>query len=340
MNQITNWFTGEVKSEQAQTDYDVSQAYSNYKLSQRELMNTANLGTGFKQEYDSGLKSQYVSSYNNAKSDEATSLSDLSSDYYSNLADWSSNVENDAESYSAIELAAQNRAKSLYSLPEDYSFYDTTGNTKTLENEGQYYLLNALYTTTDTGESFSDYLQNQDSELYDFYSENQNSFNEGIGVSGDTRSFDATNSSYITDLATEAETAAVDAYGDSAKSDTEFATQQEKLDYYTKVNESKGLYTGVKASITDISSGLSTPKTKINGKEYMLASTDTSGATASGEFSSIYGKQWYEALNSGDYKYGDVVSLNGKAGIFIKIDGSGKFMWLTSDKKIVESSKI
>lgn len=177
-----------------QANYDISSAYANYKKSQLSLMQNQQLGSGFKEEIGSELKSEYDTAYKGIKTQEASDLSSIGQSYLQTLAKEDERLYEQGEKFAKLESAV----------------YDFVGvGNKDLEKEG-YYARSAedptKYNITEKGielfdrafhygkdvldkdkktiigrKSFEDYLNTLDEDLYDFYKQNKPTINQLVG---------------------------------------------------------------------------------------------------------------------------------------------------------------
>lgn len=81
---LTQQYESGVQQIQKQTQYDISQAYSNYKKNQLRLMQS-NIDTASQNKISSGLQTEYVSAFNQAQQEFNKNLNTLTQQYQSAL---------------------------------------------------------------------------------------------------------------------------------------------------------------------------------------------------------------------------------------------------------------
>ena len=96
---MANQYISERSAYKTQANYDISQAYANYKKQQLNLLQSQRLGTGFKENVSSILKSNYGNLFRGIKKEEAQNLADLEQAYLKKVA---------------------SNAETIYGLQEDY----------------------------------------------------------------------------------------------------------------------------------------------------------------------------------------------------------------------------
>ena len=217
---------------QQQTQYDISGAYANYLKNQRNIAQQSQLGTGFKEQVSQQLRDQYSSAFEQAKTEEAQQLTELQSEYQDTLATNEEALLQQGEQLAALEQAIYNYAgvdtsKLGLSVEQGGLGYYTTDESgvTTLTDRGKAFFDEQLNTIGESGKSFSDWLYQTDSELYDFYTSNPDLAKQLIGglEPGDVKFTD--------------EERIKNEYNDYIKSDVEWDTPEEETDYLSEVKE-------------------------------------------------------------------------------------------------------
>lgn len=177
-----------------QTKYDISDAYANYKRAELGVMRNQNLGSGFKRQIASALKSEYEQQYATEKAEEVSSIYDISSKYSQEAQ-----KQIEAQEKTLTEQASKLRKLEDYLI--EYSGVDFSKATTPIEQGGLgYYALvegdtpgqfemtdvgrdffdKTMHTYNAENQLFSDYLSEIDPELYEYYSQNKAAFNKYI----------------------------------------------------------------------------------------------------------------------------------------------------------------
>ena len=217
---------------QQQTQYDISGAYANYLKNQRNIAQQSQLGTGFKEQVSQQLRDQYSSAFEQAKTEEAQQLTELQSEYQDTLATNEEALLQQGEQLAALEQAIYNYAgvdtsKLGLSVEQGGLGYYTTDESgvTTLTDRGKAFFDEQLNRIGESGKSFSDWLYQTDSELYDFYTSNPDLAKQLIGglEPGDVKFTD--------------EERIKNEYNDYIKSDVEWDTPEEETDYLSEVKE-------------------------------------------------------------------------------------------------------
>lgn len=82
---LTQQYESQVEQAQQAAQYDISQAYANYKRNQMRLMQQ-NIDTGAREQLGGALKSAYTSAYGQAQKSLASNISSVTKDYQEALA--------------------------------------------------------------------------------------------------------------------------------------------------------------------------------------------------------------------------------------------------------------
>lgn len=217
---------------QQQTQYDISGAYANYLKTQRNIAQQSQLGTGFKEQVSQQLRDQYSSAFEQAKTEEAQQLTELQTEYQDILATNEEALLKQGEQLASLEQAIYNYAgvdtsKLGLSVEQGGLGYYTTDESgvTTLTDRGKAFFDEQLNTIGESGTSFSDWLYQTDSELYDFYTSNPDLAKQLIGglESGDVKFTD--------------EERIKNEYNNYIKSDIEWDTLEEESAYLSGVKE-------------------------------------------------------------------------------------------------------
>lgn len=198
-------YSQEVASATQAANYDISQAYANYKKQQLSLLSNKALATGFKEDVSSDLKSAYESSRYKTESELGSKLDILGQKYQKELENRYGVMGEEAKKLSQIERGLYefiNQGKEakdqiLESDLEKLGYYkqgelDEYGRpVYEITDEGRALLEEAMYGADRIGEkSYYNYLrENYGDELADYYLENQGTVNELIaGLPSEQRS--------------------------------------------------------------------------------------------------------------------------------------------------------
>lgn len=168
----------------AQTSYDISSAYANYKKQQLNILQNQTLGTGFKEQVGSDLLSQYQSAYATAQTEGADKLSKLQQQYQKTLATEEQSLLERGEKLRNIENYLWEFGGVDTSKIEELGYVKTVPGGYELTEKGIDYfdkMMNSGKQGKDKVEHFSDYLAEADPELYDFYVKNIEDVREVVG---------------------------------------------------------------------------------------------------------------------------------------------------------------
>lgn len=187
------------------TQYDISQAYANYKKQQLSLAQAQQLGTGLKETIASGFGQQFQSQVATAEAEETQALSELQTSYLENLAEVQSKyaeLREDAEKNIAAygeKLNAIEQAVYEYAGVSDFAslrtpleqgglgiYKETEPGHFELTEEGRAWFDQQFHSISESGQLFSDYLREIEGEegyegLYDFYTQNKPDINRYVG---------------------------------------------------------------------------------------------------------------------------------------------------------------
>lgn len=172
----------------AQTNYDISGAYANYKKTQLNLLQNQALATGYKEQVGDELKSQYDTAFATAKVQESSRLQELNQEYQKVI-----NAEENRLLEEGSKLA--NIEKSIFDFRnvsvddlETLGYYETIDGETRLTDRGRAFIDETLNSAILTGEGkdatatwFSNYLRTTDEDLYDYYVQNLGTVRETIG---------------------------------------------------------------------------------------------------------------------------------------------------------------
>ena len=178
----------EAEAVSTQTKYDISDAYANYKKSEMNIARNTRLGSGFKRQIASDLKSAYQQQYGLEKAEEYGAIADIESKYTTSvqqqlaerekeLTDYAtklSQIEDYMFKFAGIEATQENLEK--------LGYYARVGDTNEFEitDLGRDVYDKTLHSANAKGELFSQYLGGVDKDLYEFYTKNKGAFNELI----------------------------------------------------------------------------------------------------------------------------------------------------------------
>lgn len=196
----------ETASQQVQTQaaYDISGAFAQYKQSEMAAMRNTQLGSGFKEQIASDLAAQYGSAFSQIKQQEASNISQIQTSYLQTLAEQEETLMEEGKRFADIEAAlydymgVDTRALDLaYGAEENglkgLGWYEggkiTERGIDALDKA-----LNDYYNATekDRGQLFSEYLAEQNPELYDWYKQNSGNVRELVaGISASDREYDS-----------------------------------------------------------------------------------------------------------------------------------------------------
>lgn len=191
-----------------QTSYDISEAYANYKKAELGIMRNQRLASGFRNQLASELKSDYEKQYASARAEEASSLFDIASKYQTEATEQITSAEKTLTEQATklkkledylIEYSGADASKFTTSVEQGglgyYAPVEGQPGTYELTDLGKDYFDKYLHSYVGEGDSktlFSDYLRENDEELYDFYTQNKAAFNKYIGGLEETdMSYDA-----------------------------------------------------------------------------------------------------------------------------------------------------
>ena len=205
------YYQTQAQAVSAQTEYDISGAYQNYLRTQRNLLQNQQLATGFQEEMTREAKAAYESAYATAKTKEAASLYDVSKAYTEALAKEDERLLGMGEQLASFEEKLYEFAKidSAYAtMAYGQEQKDEAGNVigtglghyemnpetgeYTLSDRGKAFIQDLLYGETNVGsKSFETYLSDQEeTELLDFYRQNQDLINEVFSLEAGQRAPD------------------------------------------------------------------------------------------------------------------------------------------------------
>lgn len=182
-------YTAQQSAYKTQANYDISQAYTNYKKQQLNLLQTQRLGTGLKEELSSSLQSSYKSIFSQLKEQEQQNLYNAAQTYAKNVTDLESEIQSQknaqAKAEESLEKTYNEGVKSIDTAVKDYTdksvalyenfleyMRESTGNDEInlnwLVNEG--YLKPSVYTDKDTNVAYEKYdITDYGKDLYSKY---------------------------------------------------------------------------------------------------------------------------------------------------------------------------
>lgn len=237
-------FETDVQQATEKTSYDISSAFANYKQQQRNLMQNQTLSEGFKQQIAKDLQASYGAEYEAKSSAGRENVKSLTQEYLKNLQSGESALQEQGAKLQKIEQSLLDFAGKSYSDLETEGFVSSNDAQEyTLTEKGKDFfneLLNSKYGTTydkkgnvlTEGQWFSDYLSEQDAELYDFLVGNTALIDEVVagGVAKDSA-----NRMKATILERELEKEYGDYY--ATLDMPEFKSQSERIAYLEKQKE-------------------------------------------------------------------------------------------------------
>lgn len=173
----------------AQTSYDISSAYANYKKQQLNLLQNQALGTGFKEQVGSQLQSEYQTAFAEAQVEGASRLQSLQQQYQKTLAEEESRLLERGQQFADIEKIAYEFGGVDVSKLEDLGYYENINGVYQITDAGIDYfdkIFNQGKIVKDEEgkevvKRFSDYLYDTDPELYEFYAQNIGDVREMVG---------------------------------------------------------------------------------------------------------------------------------------------------------------
>ena len=231
----------------AQTSYDISGAYANYKKQQLNLLQNQALGTGFKEQAGASLLSQYQTAFGEAKAEETSKLTTLAQQYQKSLAEEESRLLKRGQQFADIEKAIYDFRGVDMSKLEDLGYYKNIDGVYQLTEAGKDLIDETLNLgiVSDDGKTvsrFSDYIYETQPELYDFYTQNIEDIRELVGglsrsdtaYSKEERHYNLDVSDVEKDLSTWQSRVKSESLKDyfNIKSDDSFDTGEEKAKYY------------------------------------------------------------------------------------------------------------
>lgn len=165
-------------------NYDISQAYANYKKQQLQLQMNKQLGEGFKEKIETQLKQDYGSAYENIKSKEISALADIASDYESAITSGEKEFTALGKQLQTYENLISEYAKAVnLTAPENatISKFDESGiKTTELTDYGRLWysdVLGATYKPSDTESlTFDEWLFSEDYYMGDISREDREAF--------------------------------------------------------------------------------------------------------------------------------------------------------------------
>ena len=181
-------YSQEVASATQAANYDISQAYANYKKQQLSLLSNKALATGFKEDVSSDLKSAYESSRYKTESELSSQIDVLGQKYEKELQNRYGIMSEEAKKLSQIERGLYEYLGVQESDLENLGYYkqgelDEYGRpVYEITDEGRALLEEGMYGADRIGEkSYYNYLrENYGDDLADYYLENQGTINELI----------------------------------------------------------------------------------------------------------------------------------------------------------------
>ena len=168
---------------QASANYDITQAYQNYKKQQLALMGS-NLTAGKKEDYSSSLSSAFQQSAFQTKQKLASDLSDLSTQYNKALSSEYASLEKYATQMQELEEAVFTRAGVNRTQAEQAGWYDFDRETNqySINDVGKANISRVLYDVmkdeSGSAKTFGDWLYDYNPDLYNFYATNRADVNE------------------------------------------------------------------------------------------------------------------------------------------------------------------
>ena len=168
---------------QASANYDITQAYQNYKKQQLAVMGS-NLTAGKKEDYSSALSSAFQQSAFQTKQKLASNLSDLSTQYNKALSSEYASLEKYATQMQELEEAVFARAGVNRTQAEQAGWYDFDRETNqySINDVGKANISRVLYDVmkdeSGSAKTFGDWLYDYNPELYNFYATNRADVNE------------------------------------------------------------------------------------------------------------------------------------------------------------------
>lgn len=167
--------TQEGQSIQATADYDISQAYANYKQSEMNALQNTKLRSGFREKIASDLASSFEQQATQSRLNELSKLTQLSSAYDERLikaGEQLSAIEKAAYEYGGVDLTKLGVGVDEGGL----GHYTNTNGTMELTNYGRAYF-DKIFSTP----GFSEYLYEESPELYEYYASNVGDVREMVG---------------------------------------------------------------------------------------------------------------------------------------------------------------
>lgn len=283
---------------QASTDYDISQAYSNYLQSQRQLQSASNLETGFKEQLESSLQSAYQTAFTQAKTSQAEGLADIQQQYQENVNAAETEFSELGEEMYGTSEQLFNYLSTYGSNIKGYENIDWSGN---LEQQGIYTqdadgnlvltekgkdvmsiaLLDTLALEDDTTISFERWLGEQDSDALENYRQHYDMFRSGFGIEPGTIARTEDEEQYRT-LASE--------FAEFYEGEEQnFENYEQRADYYLSkgfgkeeggipaYNTAKALFVDNRNAITDKKAKIALNDIGISSKDFKLTTIGKKG---------------------------------------------------------------
>lgn len=202
--------TAKIQSQslEASTDYDISQAYANYKKNQQQLQMKSNLGSGFKEQLQSNLQSAYQNTFAQSNLEKAQGLYNINQEYQENVSNVSDQFTQMGETLSGLSNRVFEYLGQYGSYIPGYENIDWSGNLQqqgiyqlddtgnlVLTQKGQnalsYAMLNRVSVPdTNTTMSFEEWLGNSYGDELDNFRNYADVLRSGFGIESGTTQLD------------------------------------------------------------------------------------------------------------------------------------------------------
>lgn len=187
VQQITEYFTLGTQKAQQDYNYDISEAYANYKRQQLATMSMQNVGIGDREYATGQLQKNYQNTAQDINNAYQTQLEAIATNYTKQANDLNKNISNDAEQMAnlydyIIQYGYDNNNNGKWQLAGTYdtrndNLYNKTDAGYTPTTETQNYLNHMLYgSDVNLKTGFLDYLKEENSSLYDYAVNNWQKF--------------------------------------------------------------------------------------------------------------------------------------------------------------------
>lgn len=366
-NSLQQNYNSTVDGVRQQSRVDISNAFANYKNSLLQTEMATNIGTGMRDVITSGLQDSMTNSMSAIKANEVNLLGTAFNNYNKDVNTLDSRVQSSikssADNLKKLEEAVYKFNNIDYNTLKSENYYDAnTDGTYSINDKSK----ELFDKTFNEGDSFINFLQGEDQDLFEFFQDNKNMARELIGgldptddkYSKEERYFGMDTKKQIQQLAT----ATIDGGGNVSDrykgvENMEFESEEAKNKYISQLAQEVKTRPNYVASNSDYKvqdsynmrgeSTVNNTKTKtvnLNGKDIQFKVGQRIDITNPGrDFEQIelhnLQKDLHKVVKSNKLQLGDVFQYNGKYYQYSEFSGISDRSRYTR-KNFVELKKV